>query len=351
MNEWLNRYLSALDVERGYSANTLATYWGILAEFLRLLASNGTKLRSMNREDLRSYVRMLREPRANGARSIRLKLQVVRGFLGYLAEQKAGPRGMALEAADFRYKAKQRQAESMSQSQLSAVLDAAQRKVDGFCENKLSQNSRRLGAGDRNSTPSDIKRSIAASRDLCLLTLLASTGLRISEALGITFSAIDPLDKSIRILGKGKKFRKVFYDLPALEQVLTRYLTERRALSTDHEYLFVSSKAYRPLGPRGVQKALKNYLREAKVSKSVSPHTFRHTFATLAVERGANIKAVSQILGHANCSITINLYTHLSNEHLREVMQLCSPLSNVEVPLAERIRMRKQHLAYIEKTG
>lgn len=73
--------------------------------------------------------------------------------------------------------------------------------------------------------------------------------------------------------------------------------------------------------------------------------------ATVAIEKGANIKAVSQILGHANCSITIDLYTHLSNEHLREVMQKCNPLCPVEIPLEDRIEMRKKHLAYLEKTG
>ena len=99
------------------------------------------------------------------------------------------------------------------------------------------------------------------------------------------------------------------------------------------------------------QKLLKEYLRKAGLRASVSPHTLRHSFATVAIEKGANIKAVSQILGHANCSIIIALYTHLSDEHLREVMQKCNPLCSVEIPLEDRIEMRKKHLAYLEKTG
>jgi len=341
-NEWLSRYLTALDVERGYGRNTLATYGRILGDFLRFLDSRRTSLRRLRRNDLGSYVQTLRSERENSARSIRLKLQAIRSFLCYLGERGAGPRDTSPGDNDFRYKVEQRQAESLSQSQLTALLATVERQGEQVREavKRASKTTRR-----------EAKQLFAAARDLCLLTLLASTGLRISEALGITFADIDPVDKSILILGKGKKYRKIFFDLPALEDVLQSYLGARRALSVDHDVLFVSTKAYQPLHPRGVQKLLKGYLRKAGLSSVASPHSLRHSFATLAIERGANIKAVSQILGHANCSITINLYTHLSDEHLRQVMQLCSPLSTVEIPLEERIRMRKRHLAYIEKTG
>jgi site-specific recombinase XerD len=342
-NEWLTRYLTALDVEQGYGRNTLATYGRILGDFLRFLDSRRTSVRRLHRKDLGNYVQMLRSERENSARSIRLKLQAIRSFLHYLDQYGAAPHDTLLGDNDFRYKVEQRQAESLSQSQLTTLLHSVARQVDEAqtALKHLSSQARRR----------ETKRLFALRRDLCLLTLLASTGLRISEALGIKFSDIDSADKSIRILGKGKKYRTVFFDLPALQKVLRDYLTARQALSVDHDMLFVSTKAYRPLQPRGVQKTLKAHLRTADLSCFASPHTLRHTFASLAIERGANIKAVSQILGHSNCSITINLYTHLSNEHLRQVMQLCSPLSEAEIPLEERIRMRKQHLAYIEKTG
>ncbi|KKL21795.1 hypothetical protein LCGC14_2441890, partial [marine sediment metagenome] len=77
----------------------------------------------------------------------------------------------------------------------------------------------------------------------------------------------------------------------------------------------------------------------------------RHAYATISIEKGANIKAVSQILGHSNCEITIDLYTHLSNEHLRAVMQKCNPLSKEVISIEERIEGRKKHLAYFGRTG
>jgi len=341
-NQWLTRYLTALDVEQGYGRNTLATYGRILGDFLRFLDSRRTNVRRLQRKDVGSYVQILRSERENSARSIRLKLQAIRSFLHYLDQYGAAPRDTLLGDNDFRYKVEQRQAESLSQSQLATLLHSVARQVEEV-QTALKHSS--------SQARRETKRLFALKRDLCLLTLLASTGLRVSEALGIKLLDIDPVDKSILILGKGKRYRTVFFDLPALQKVLQDYLAARQALGVDHDMLFVSTKAYRPLQPRGVQKTLKVHLRTADLSCVASPHTLRHTFASLAIERGANIKAVSQILGHSNCSITINLYTHLSNEHLRQVMRLCSPLSEVEIPLEQRVRMRKQHLAYIEKTG
>lgn len=337
MNESLARFLTHIDLECGYSANTVASYRRVLTDFLAFLTRRHTTLRRARSEDLHDYVRTLRDARGNCAATIRLKLQAVRSFLAYLEVRGAGPRDRSMKKYDFRYKVEHHEADSLSVSQLARLLEAVRA---GLKQMQASSVSAR-----------DSKRLLAAQRDLCLLTLLASTGLRIAEALGIKLSDIDPADRSIRILGKGKKVRRVFYDLPALEEVLGHYLAARGSITVSHEVLFVSTKAFRPLQPRGAQKLLKGYLGQAGLSDSITPHSLRHTFATLAIERGANLKAVSQILGHANCSITVNLYTHLSNEHLREVMQKCSPLSPVEIPIEERIRMRRQHLAYIEKTG
>ena len=337
MNESLAQYLVHLDLECGYSQNTVASYRRVLIDFLAFLTRRHTTLRRLHPNDLHDYVRTLRDARGNCAATIRLKLQAVKSFLTYLHLRGAGPRERSMRKYDFRYKVEQHEAHSLCASQLGRLLEAARARVKH--------------AKTRSSGTRDAKRLFAAQRDLCLLTLLASTGLRIAEALSIRLSDIDPADNSIRILGKGKKFRTVFSDLPALEEVLEKYLAARRALDVEHDLLFISTKAYRPLLSRGVQKLLKDYLREAGLTDSITPHSLRHTFATLSIERGANIKAVSQILGHANCSITVNLYTHLSNEHLREVMQICSPLSPVAIPIEERSRMRRQHLAYIEKTG
>jgi integrase/recombinase XerC len=342
MNEHLRLYLQYLDVERGYSTNTLKTYARILEDFLQFLGKRGKTVRRAGKQELGEYVLVLRQERQNSSKSIRLKLQTIKSFFTFLSEHTGTMKRSPFGKQDFRYKVEHREVESLSEGQLQALLDAVEIRQQQAFE------------GLRCTTGKKIlwqKRVFAAQRDLCLLTLLASTGLRISEAVGIRGTDIDFMDKSILIRGKGKKIRKVFFDLPEAEQRFLKYLELWRALQLDHEFLFVSTKQYRPLGPRGVQKLLKEYLRTSGLRASATPHTLRHTFATVAIEKGANIKAVSQILGHANCSITIDLYTHLSNEHLREVMQKCNPLCSSEIPLEDRIEMRKKHLAYLEKTG
>jgi len=342
MSEWLRDYLTYLEVEQGYAQNTLRCYGRILEDFLRFVGPWSPKLRRLSRDDLRRYVLELRDRRGNCARSIRLKLQSIRSFLLYLHQKDAGPRLTLFARGEFRYKVEYREAQSFSQSQLQLLLDTLAKAV-AEAHNACEQ--------QEGGTVQLSKRLFAAQRDLCLFTLLAGTGLRISEALGIRLADIDAVDKSIRITGKGKKIRSVFFDLEGIERSLGHYLHSRSQLSLPHDYLFVSTKEFRPLQPRGVQKLLKGRLRTANLSTKTSPHTLRHSFATLAIERGANLKAVSQILGHANCSITVDLYTHLSASHLREVMQLCSPLSATELPIQERVRLRKQNLAYLDKTG
>jgi site-specific recombinase XerD len=313
MSEWLREYLTYLEVEQGYAQNTLCCYARILEDFLRFVGRRSPKLRRLSRDELRRYVLELRDQRGNCARSIRLKLQSIRSFLLYLHEKGAGPRLGLFAKGEFRYKMEQREAQSLSQSQLELLLNTLAKAVQEAhkaCEQKKSR------------TVQLRKRFFAAQRDLCLFTLLAGTGLRISEALGIRLADIDPVDKSIRITGKGKKIRRVFFDLEGIERCLEHYLSSRSQLNLPHDYLFVSTKEFRPLQARGVQKLLKDRLRTANLSTSTSPHTLRHSFATLAIERGANIKAVSQILGHANCSITVDLYTRTSP--LRTCGRSCS---------------------------
>jgi len=342
MNEPLERYLRHLELERGYAANTLSTYRRILTDFLRVVTPNGRRLGRIGREEVGSYVLRLRGERGNSGKTIRLKLQAIKSFLGYAREHEKGFRGEPLGKNDFRYKVEHKEVESLSEQQIGRLLEAV--------ETQGQQAQSRLHSGSGKTTLRQ-KQLFACRRDLCLLTLLASTGLRIAEALGIRLTDIDFVDKSIGVVGKGKKIRRAFFDLEQVERTLLSYLGLRQALKLEHEYLFVSTKAYRPLGCRGAQKLLKSYLAKAGLRTTVTPHILRHSFATIAIEKGANIKAVSQILGHANCSITIDLYTHLSSEHLRQVMQKCNPLSTIDIPLEERIEGRKKHLVYLEKTG
>jgi len=343
MSENLVEFSRHLELERGYSQHTVATYGRIVEDFLSFLARSKVRLRRIRKEDIRAYVVYLCQEKYNSSRSVRLKLQVIKAFLAFLAEQlsNAAPK-LALGSRDFSYKVEQKDVESLSEEQLAKLLETA---VESH---KQARTALETATG---KTALCRKRLFAAQRDLALLALLIATGLRIAEALAIGLGDIDFVDRSILIHGKGKKLRKVFFDLEGLSRHLLPYIEARRALQLDHDRLFVEIKTFAPLRSRGFQKRLKAYLQQAGLRGAITPHILRHSFATVAIEKGANIKAVSQILGHANCKITIDLYTHLSSEHLRAVMQRCNPLSKEVIPIEERIEMRKKHLPYLERTG
>ena len=343
MNDHLQQFSRHLEFERGYSAHTVAAYGRIAEDFLSFLSRVKVKLRRLGRDHLQAYVAYLRQERHNDSGSIRMKLQVIKAFLAFLTQQlpNAAPK-LPLGSRDFGYKTEQKDVETLSQEQLAILLQAL---LD--CRTEVQRGLETT----EGKTTLWRKRLFAARRDVALVTLFMSTGVRIAEALNIRLSDVDFVDRSILIHGKGKKLRKVFFDLRALSAHLLPYIEARRELDVDHDYLFVGIKSYAPLHSRGFQKRLKDYLHKAGLRRSITPHSLRHSFATVAIEKGANIKAVSQILGHANCKITIDLYTHLSSEHLRAVMQRCNPLSEEVISIEERIEMRKKHLPYLDRTG
>ncbi|MBA7523427.1 Tyrosine recombinase XerC [subsurface metagenome] len=342
MNDYLERFINCLDIEWGYSQNTMKTYGLILKGFFTFIEAGKIKLKKLKKEHIKVYIRYLREEQKNCSKTIRLKIAVLRCFLQFLTDKTKLYSKNPIAPSDFKYKVEQKYAESISEGKMDALLATVEKEIQKAKD--------ALGATSGKTTLWE-KRVFAAKRDHLILKLLLSTGLRISEALEIRIKDIDFVDKSIRIFGKGKKYRQVFYDLDEVEDEFLQYIEDWKKLNIEHDYLFVSIKSYNRMTPRGFQLLLKKYLRQAALSLSISPHILRHTFATLSIEKGANIKAVSQILGHANCDITIDLYTHLSNNHLRAVMQKCNPLSREVIPIEERIEMRKEHLAYLEKTG
>ena len=242
---------------------------------------------------------------------------------------------------EFRYKVEKKEAESISQNQMLTLLTILDDE-----RNKIAQ---ALTLSDKKIVLR--KKLFAIKRDIVLIKLLLSTGVRISEALNIRLKDIDFIDKTININGKGKKYRKIFFDLENIEKDFLLYIDNLKTLNIKHEFIFVNLKYGVKLTARGAQLLLKKYLNLAGLSLNITPHTFRHTFASIAIEKGANIKAVSQILGHSNVQITINTYTHLSSEHVREVMKICNPLSAKVIPLEERVENRKKSLIYFAKTG
>ncbi len=177
-------------------------------------------------------------------------------------------------------------------------------------------------------SPTELKRLMKApdqktlegKRDKAILELLFSTGLRISELCGLSIDDIDLTRDEFSVRGKGDKVRVVFLSDTAKE-TLREYLKNRKDLD---DALFVrygrkANDGGEPrLQPRAVQRLLKHYAEMAGITRKVTPHVIRHSFATDLLSNGADLRSVQALLGHANIGTT-QIYTHVTDRHLREV--------------------------------
>ena len=157
-------------------------------------------------------------------------------------------------------------------------------------------------------------------RDRAILELLFSTGLRISELCGLSIDDVDLTRDEFSVRGKGDKVRVVFLSDDAKASIQT-YLKSRKDLSNA---LFIQygknvkdAKDLR-LSPRAVQRSLKVCAAKAGITRKVSPHVIRHSFATDLLSNGADIRSVQALLGHANIATT-QIYTHVTDKHLRDI--------------------------------
>lgn len=156
-------------------------------------------------------------------------------------------------------------------------------------------------------------------RDYAVFELIYSSGLRISEAIGLKLDDIDFENSLLRVEGKGGKERIIPFG-PKAKEILQTYLDNGRSkiLKNKHaDYLFVSKKSGN-LDRKSVWRLLKKYVKRAEFVKKITPHTLRHSFATHLLENGADLKAVQELLGHVDISTT-QIYTHLAKQSLNDI--------------------------------
>jgi len=183
--------------------------------------------------------------------------------------------------------------------------------------------------GEAREPPGDIWRL----RDLLIPELLYATGARVAELVGMNLTDLDFGERTIRVMGKGAKERVVFFGKTAAE-LLRAYLIRRRHHRfpgpAEERALLLNRRGGR-ITVRGVQRILERLLREAGVVKPASPHTLRHSFATHVLNRGADIRVVQELLGHASLSTT-QVYTHLDIQRLKRVYESAHPHARAKRP-------------------
>ncbi|MFC2001335.1 site-specific tyrosine recombinase XerD [Chloroflexota bacterium] len=299
MREEIKSFLNYLAVEKGFSENTTAAYQNDLYQLAEFIEEEVAKQglapswAGFNRQGMLSYLLNLKE-RNYAATTIARKVAATRSFFGFLVAEEI---------------IKTDPTENMSSPSVGKMLPNPI---------SISQVRRLLEQPAKLSTAE-------AKRDGAMLELLYASGMRISELVSLNLGDVDIEGGYVRCFGKGHKERII----PIHEQAamaVKKYIDETRpqlATNKNETALFLNARGDR-LTRQGFWQKLKEYAKSADLGVKISPHTLRHSFATHMLSGGADLRAVQELLGHANISTT-QVYTHLTTEHIRRTYDKAHP--------------------------
>ena len=282
----IRRYYQYLKLEKGSSPNTIDAYMRDLDKFLRFIKDEGKDFMSIQLEDLHHFSALMMDIGIY-ATSLSRILSGVRSFYHFLV--------------------------------LSDVLEVKPTELLEFPKKPLHLPDV-LSVDEIDAIESVIDLSQPeGQRNKAIIETLFSCGLRVSELVNLKLSNLFLEDEFIKVEGKGSKQRLVPISEKAIHE-LQLYFLDRNLLPIPLEYqdyVFVSHRRKKPLTRVMVFLMIKDLVEKAGIQKTVSPHTFRHSFATSLLEGGANLRAIQAMLGHESIATT-QIYTHIDTTHLRE---------------------------------
>ena len=300
----LDAFLEMLSAERAAAPNTLDAYRRDLEDFLNMVKARGRDAASAGTDDITSYLQEIAQ-RGLAASSRARKLSALRQFFRFLYAE--GLRGDDPSASIESPKPARPLPKILSVGDVDALLSKAE---------------------ERASTARGTKR-IKALRLHCLMELLYATGLRVSELVSLPGRALSTGGRVMLVRGKGGRERLV----PLTEKAVSAYTAYTLAAAGEgnagagSKWLFPSRAKQGHLTRQRFTQELKGLARDAGLDAgNVSPHVLRHAFASHLLERGADLKSVQQLLGHADISTT-QIYTHVLEERLRRLVHQHHPLA------------------------
>ena len=286
--EQIESFIRYLKAERNFSEHTLRAYTGDIIDFAFFLTNNNIRFPEADKHIIRKYLAKLNEKELSKA-TLNRKFAALRTFYKFLIINN-----------------------TVKKSPLENISPPKKdKKVPAFLT--IEEMTELFNIPNMRL------------RDRAMIELLYSSGLRIQELLSLNLKNIDYISILVTVRGKGDKERIVPVGDKSLSAI-REYINERRAQGLPYDInspLFLNSQAKR-LDQRSARRVINNWFIKAGITKKVSPHTLRHTFATHILDRGCDLRSVQEMLGHKNLSTT-QIYTHVTIESLKKVYEKSHP--------------------------
>ena len=292
MKKLIDDFITYIESEKHYSINTVISY----------------------KSDLELFYFFLKEEKIDNIKII--DYQIIRKFLNYLYDKKYTNKAIARHISSLRSFYKYLKKEKIVSDNPMVLISNP--KIEKKLPKIVYSNELEsiLSAPDTTTT--------LGLRDALILELLYSTGVRVSELVNICIKDINMNKKEIRIFGKGSKERVVLFGNRCMD-LINEYIDKARSeLNTNNLDYLLLSKTGKPVNQREVRYIIDEVVKKTGLKMHISPHVLRHTFATDLLNNGADLRSVQELLGHESLSTT-TIYTHVSNEYLRNVYRNAHP--------------------------
>lgn len=292
-DELLQLFLTYLDVERHYSAETIKNYKKDILAFMSFLEDTGdASLMNVSTRDVKIYVSELYDKQYRRT-TMQRHISSLRSFYRFLLQQK-----------------------KVSDNPFDAVTIKKREKrlPQFFYEKEMDA----LFQSCKGNEP-------LQQRNLALLELLYATGMRVSECVNLTLADIQCEERMLKVTGKGNKERYIPFNHHAKEAIEVYIHQGRRTLMNgkQHSFVFVNAKGD-GLTTRGVRYILNEIIKKSSLDAHIHPHELRHTFATHLLNHGADMRSVQELLGHVDLSST-QIYAHVTKDSLQKTYRHCHP--------------------------
>lgn len=288
MQRYIDKFINYLRVEKNASAHTVTNYTIDLRFFSEFWGDKD--IAAVTHLSLRAFLAQMRS-RNYSKRTIARKLACLRSFFKFLFREghiKTNP--------------------------ITAIsTPKVEKKLPVFLDVNKVTKLLQCPVGD----------DAAGLRDRAILETLYSTGIRVSELVGLDADDVDFISEVIKVFGKGSKERMVPIGRPALD-ALRKYIDKRGDSKAKDRGAIFLNRGGRRLTDRSVRRILDKHIRACSIAEHVSPHSLRHSFATHLLDRGADLRSVQELLGHMNLSTT-QIYTHVTMERLKAVYDKAHP--------------------------